>query len=81
MSMRRIYPILLEAALVGLCISIFMAYVALDHNPQDEFYDSETRRVVVENLIPLMMSWLLACAVVYGRVRALITWLVARALR
>lgn len=72
---------LLEAALLGLCISIFMAYVALNHNPQEEFYNCTNGGVVTENLVPIMMSWFLATAIGYGIVRAVITWLVLRASR
>jgi hypothetical protein len=54
---------------------MFMAYVALNHNPQNEFYDE---RVVLENLLPMMASWLVVCGVAYGVIRLLITFLVRK---
>ena len=78
MKTRWIYSTLLETALVGIVVSVFMAYVALDHNPQDEFYDSVNRRVVTENLLPVMLSWFIACAVVYGASRAVLTLLLRK---
>ena len=78
MNARQIYPMILEAALLGLCASIFMAYVALNHNPQQEFFDTESGRVVTENLLPVMLSWFAATAIAYRAVRLAISWLIGR---
>ena len=77
MKLRSIYVILLEATVVGLCVGIFMAYIALDHNPQDEFFDFESRKIVVDNLLSMMLTWVLVCGASYAVVRALVTWWIA----
>src|SRR5437867_3012396 len=46
-----------------------MAYVALDHNAQDRFYDTANRAVVAENLLHVMGSWFLAMAFCFALLR------------
>lgn len=76
--MRSTYNTLLEAVIVGLLLSMFMAYAALDHNPQQEFFDADAGRVITENLLPVMVSWFLAAALPYGVLRAIVALLLEK---
>jgi Na+(H+)/acetate symporter ActP len=65
MRARILYAVFLESIILGLLAAIWMAWVALDHNPQDEFYDAARHVVVVENLLPMMASWFIATAFIW----------------
>ena len=78
MKLSTIYIVALESFLTGILISMLMAYVALGHNPQHEFYNDG---VVLENLLPMMASWLVVCGAAYAVLRFLITFLVMKVTR
>lgn len=75
MKPSSIYIVMLESLLIGILVSIFMAYVALNHNPQNEFYDEG---VVVGNLLSMMASWVVVCGAVYGLLRTIVIVLVKK---
>ena len=70
-----IYKTALESIVIGLLVSIFMAYVALDHNPQDRFYDTADRAVVAQNLLEVMGSWFLSIVFYFALLRTIVTYL------
>jgi ABC-type thiamin/hydroxymethylpyrimidine transport system permease subunit len=72
MQTHKIYTIALESVIVGIILSMILGYIMLDHNPQQEFYDTSLGRIVLENLAPAMAAWFLAGFVGYGIVRLLI---------
>lgn len=69
-----LYTLILELIILGLLAAIYMAGVALDHNPQDEFYDTGSHVVVTENLLPMMASWFAAVAILWLVLRLLLAW-------
>lgn len=53
---QRLVIAALFSFVVGLLAAILVAWVALDHNPQGEFFDAERGGVVVDALFPLMLG-------------------------
>jgi len=76
MKAVTLYSATLESLIFGLLAAIYMAWAALNHNPQDEFYDTGHRVVVAENLLPMMATWFAAIAILWLILRLSIGWYV-----
>ena len=74
----ELYALILESALLGLLAAVWTTWAALDHNPQDEFYDAGRHVVVTENLMPIMASWFVAVAFVWLVLRLVFGCLASR---
>ena len=62
--------------LQAITIGIFMGYVAIKHNPQEEYVNIENGTVNILNLFETVASWIIGtlifCAIISGVSRLLI---------
>ena len=69
---------LLNGIVLGAIVGGLMVYVAVQHNPQGEFYDPDLRELVLGSLVFLFASWFLPVALFVFAVESLILLLLRR---
>jgi hypothetical protein len=57
---------------LGVIVGVSMLYIAVQHNPQGEFYDQDLHMLVWGSSIALFLSWLVPIAVVVFVVESLV---------
>jgi hypothetical protein len=62
------------ACLVGSAIGSAMVYIAMEHNPQEEFVSLATGAINYAGLSEIFLSWLVVVSVATGLVLALVAW-------
>lgn len=66
------------SAIVGVICSGLVLSIALDHNPQGEFQDQETGRLLWSNLLPLTVAGFVVTAgpvaALYAAIALIIRW-------
>ncbi|MGP2491752.1 hypothetical protein ACTDI4_08980 [Mesorhizobium sp. PUT5] len=64
-------PPLVDGILLGSIVGGVNLYIAVQHNPQGEFYDYDSHAVILLAAIPLFLSWFLPVALLVFVVQSL----------
>jgi hypothetical protein len=72
-----------KAALGGMCVACFIGsavgsatvYIAMDHNPQEEFISHATGAINYAGLAEIFVSWFTVVSLATGFILALVVWL------
>jgi hypothetical protein len=71
-AIKLLLPPLINGVVLGAIVGGLMLYIAVQHNPQGEFYDLDRHTLVVKSSASVFLSWFGPVALVVFLVESLI---------